>query len=147
MKCFEQVIKLKPNHYVAWNFKGRTLFYLGDTRGEILSYKKAIEIKIDYQEAWNNLGRALSNLGDWHEGIVSFDKAIKIKPDYSLAYYNKACCYAVQEKVYLAIENLEQAINLGAGKDYRAMAKTDTDFANIQFHPKFQDLINGNSMY
>ena len=109
--------------------------------------KKAIDIKVDYQEAWNNLGQALCNVGEWYEAIACFDQAIKIQPDYGLAYYNKARCYALQDKAYLAIENLELAINFDINEFYREMAKTDTDFSNISSNPKFQALIAGDIMY
>ncbi|MEO1211183.1 MAG: hypothetical protein AAFX78_16795 [Cyanobacteria bacterium J06638_20] len=66
--------------------------------------------------------------------------ALGIKPDYHIALYNKACCYGLQSQVELAIENLEQAIHLSP-KEYREMAKTDTDFAPIRDDPRFQGLV------
>ncbi|NET57961.1 MAG: tetratricopeptide repeat protein [Symploca sp. SIO2E6] len=72
--------------------------------------------------------------------IASFDKAIEIKPDKDEAWYNKACCYGLQNNIDLAIENLQQAIQLNPDEN-REMAKTDSDFDNIRSEPRFQALI------
>ena len=65
---------------------------------------------------------------------------MKIKPDKHEAYYNKACAYALQENIPLAIENLTQAINLNS--KYLEMAKTDTDFDKIRHTLSFPKLIS-----
>ncbi|MEH2446474.1 MAG: tetratricopeptide repeat protein [Nostoc sp.] len=44
--------------------------------------------------------------------IASYYQALKFKPDKHEAWYNKACSYALQGKIELALENLQQAINL-----------------------------------
>jgi superkiller protein 3 len=58
------------------------------------------------------------------------------------AWYNKACRYALQGNVDLAIANLQQAINLNPDK-YREMAKTDSDFDSLREDGGFQALIGG----
>ena len=80
------------------------------------------------------------NLGCHEEEIASYDQPLKFKPDNNQAWYNKACCYALQGNVNLAIENLRQAINLNPDK-YREMAKTDSDFDSIREDEQFQALI------
>ena len=59
-----------------------------------------------------------------------------------MAYFNKACAYALQENIplALAIENLKQAINLNS--ECLEMAKTDTDFDKIRRDRRFIDLLN-----
>ena len=74
------------------------------------------------------------------EAIASFDNALKFKPDYHKAYYNKACAYALQENITLALDNLKQAINLDS--QYLEMAKTDTDFDKIRNDSRFINLLN-----
>jgi len=75
------------------------------------------------------------------KAIASYDKAIEIKPDYASAYYNKACCYALQNQIDLALEFLPKAIELDA--KFLEMAKTDNDFDSIRDDPRFQALIQG----
>ncbi|HBK66582.1 MAG TPA: prenyltransferase, partial [Cyanobacteria bacterium UBA11166] len=66
--------------------------------------------------------------------------AIQIKPDDPNAFYNKACCYALQGNLELAIDNLQQAITISPD-EYREMAKTDSDFDKIREDSRFQDLV------
>ena len=80
-------------------------------------------------------------MGRLEQAIASFDKALEIKPDHANAFYNKACCYSLQNNIEQAIENLKQAIKLNP-KEYIEMAKTDTDFNSIRNHNSFQKLIN-----
>ncbi|NET71052.1 MAG: tetratricopeptide repeat protein [Sphaerospermopsis sp. SIO1G2] len=72
--------------------------------------------------------------------MASYDQALEFKPDDHQAWYNKACIYALQSKIELAIENLQTAINLHPD-EYREMAKTDSDFDGIREDERFQVLI------
>ncbi|MEH2164665.1 MAG: tetratricopeptide repeat protein [Nostoc sp.] len=58
----------------------------------------------------------LEQLGRLEEAVASYDKAVEIQPDNPLIFYNKACCYALQNNIDLAIENLQQAISLNPKK-------------------------------
>jgi tetratricopeptide (TPR) repeat protein len=80
------------------------------------------------------------NLDRLEEAIASYDEALKFKPDYPSAYFNKACAYALQENIPLAIENLTQAINLDS--KYLEMAETKHDFDKICNDRRFIDLLN-----
>ena len=82
------------------------------------------------------------NLGRYEEAIASYDRALKIKPDHVSAHYNKACCYALQDNINLAIENLQQAIALDS--TFRDMAKTDSDFDKNRSDVRFQRLLEEN---
>ena len=54
--------------------------------------------------------------------------------------YNKACCYSLQGKVELALENLSKAIQLHPS-ECRKRAQTNTDFEAIRDHPDFKALL------
>ncbi|MBV9387655.1 MAG: hypothetical protein JOZ78_14640 [Chroococcidiopsidaceae cyanobacterium CP_BM_ER_R8_30] len=58
----------------------------------------------------------------------------------STSWYNKVCCYASQINAELALENLQQAINLNPDK-YRQMAITASAFDKIRQDERFQALI------
>ncbi len=79
-------------------------------------------------------------MGRLEQATASYDKAIEIKPDNHSSWYNKACCYALQNNIEQAIENLQIAINLNP-EEYREMAKTDSDFDAIRNNDRFQALI------
>jgi tetratricopeptide (TPR) repeat protein len=61
---------------------------------------------------------------------------LEIKPDDPNTYYNKACCYGLQNNVELAIENLHRAISLD--EQYCEIVKTDQDFDQIREDEQFQ---------
>ncbi len=76
----------------------------------------------------------------YQDAIASFDKAIAIKPNKHEAYYNKACSYALQNNLDLAIENLNKAIQFVPNK-YKKLAKTDPDFNKVRSDKRFQELL------
>ncbi len=85
-----------------------------------------------------------SALGRLEEAIASYNQALEIKPNYVNCFYGKACCYSLQCNVDLAIENLQQAINLNPN-EYREAAKTDSVFDSIRGDNRFQALIQGDT--
>ncbi|MBC1197932.1 tetratricopeptide repeat protein, partial [Microcystis aeruginosa BLCCF158] len=87
-----------------------------------------------------NRGAALTCMGRYKDALESCDRAIKINPNYANAYYNKACCYGLQNNVELAIENLQRAISLDV--EYQDLAKTDKDFEQIRGDERFQSLLS-----
>jgi tetratricopeptide (TPR) repeat protein len=72
--------------------------------------------------------------------MANWDKVLEIDPNYANAYYNKACYFALQNQVELALENLQRAIELEPER-CREMAKTDTDFDGIRGDVRFQELL------
>ena len=81
-------------------------------------------------------------LGWYEEAIDCFDKALQINPNHANAYYNKACIYALENQVELALENLQRAIELEPER-FRELAKTDADFDGIRGDVRFQELLLG----
>ena len=124
-----------PTHlkddYLAWYNRGLVLEKLGRYEEAIASLYQAWQLKSDEHCAWEKLDDILRDLERYEEAIASFDEAVKIRSDDPDTFYNKACCYALQDNIEQAIENLQKAINLSPEK-YREMAKTDSDFDRIQ---------------
>lgn len=140
LSYFDNAIKLDPFYYQAWWNRGIALRQLGRLEEAITAFDNALKIKPDYPDAWDNRGYALFNLGRYEEAIASYDNALRFKRDDASAYFNKACAYALQENITLALENLKQAINLDS--KYLEMAKTDTDFDKIRNDRRFINLLN-----
>ena len=136
---YDKALSIKPDNDQAWNNRGIALGQLGRNEETIASYDKAIEINPDLLHAWDGRRIALMQLGRNEEAIASYDKALEFNPDYGGTFYNKACCYGLQNQLDLALENLEKAIKLDS--QYREMAKNDTDFDNIRHDSCFQNLL------
>ena len=62
IKQYEQAIRLKPDSWKAWNYRGVALLQLGRYEESIASFDKALEIKPDYQAAQTNRETALKEL-------------------------------------------------------------------------------------
>jgi tetratricopeptide (TPR) repeat protein len=137
---YDKVIQLNPEEANAWYYRGLILEKLQQPKEALASYDKVIQLNPEEADAWYNRGIALEKLQRYEEAIASFDKAIQIQSDFPYAWYNKACCYALQGNVPLAIETLQQAINLDPDK-FREQAKTDSSFDTIQENQLFKNLI------
>ena len=141
--AYDQVIQLQPEEAVAWYIRGWMLGELQRYEEAIASYDKAIELEPDFSEYWYFKGNTLHNLQRYEDAIASYDKAIQIRADYPDAWYNKACCYAVQGNVSLAIETLQHAIDLDPER-FKEYAKTDSCFKAIRENPLFKNLVEMN---
>jgi tetratricopeptide (TPR) repeat protein len=137
---WDRALEIKPDDPEAWTNRGNALGNLGRYEEAIASFDQALEFKPDYHVAWFIRGIALVNLGRYEQAIASYDRSIKINSNSANTYYNKACCYGLQNNVELAIENLQRAINLDV--KYQDMAKTDQDFEQIRGDERFQSLLS-----
>lgn len=111
--------------YTGWRNKGLTLSALERYEEAIECHNQALEwyeksVKEgkalrdidDLAPLWEDKGWALINFDRYDEAMICFDKAIECIPDDGWLFYNKVCCYALQNKIDQSLENLEQAINL-----------------------------------
>lgn len=62
IKLYEVAIRLKPDSWEAWNFRGIALLQLGRYEESIASFDKALEIQPDYQAAQTNRDTAFKEL-------------------------------------------------------------------------------------
>jgi tetratricopeptide (TPR) repeat protein len=136
IQSYDRVLAINPDYYEAWHNRSIALAKLGRTEEAIQSYDRALAIKRDDHDAWNDRGIALAELGRTEEAIQSYDRALAIKPEYYKPIYNKACCYAIQQQVDLALQNLQQALDLNLHECLK-MVKTDTDFDGIRQDSRF----------
>lgn len=139
--AYDQAIKHKPDYYEAWINRGIALDKLQRYTEALESYDRAIKIQPDHIDYWFYRGYTLCKMQDYEEAIACFDKAIQFNPKNTFAWYNKACCYAEQNKVDLANESLQQAINLEP-HTVKNLAKTDPSFDSIRDNPLFKQLID-----
>jgi tetratricopeptide (TPR) repeat protein len=138
---YDQAIKIKPDDYRAWDNRGDVFKDLKQYEAAIESYDRAIAINSEYRYPWSSRAVALMKLGRYEEAHQSFDRALNLKPDWAGALYDKACCYGLQAEVALALEHLQQAIELDPQS--RQMAQTDAAFDPIRADPRFQAVLHG----
>ena len=140
---FNESIEQQPDFSLTWANRSFALYCLDNYDETIYSCDKAIEFNLEEYKyvPWCNKAFALINLKQYEEAIISFDKVLEMKPDYTSGFYNKACCYALQNNIEQAIENLQIAITLNP-KECQEMAKNDSCFDAIRNYKRFQELIH-----
>jgi len=87
--CFQETLKLKPDHARAANDLGCSLSTLNRPNHELFAcFRRAVEIDPNFADAHNNLGCVLRSLGRLGEAEAVFRRAIELKPNYAGAYNN-----------------------------------------------------------
>ena len=137
---YEAELRSKPDRY-AWSGRGSALLKLGQYEAAVFSYDQALRMRPD-ETAWCNRGEALRNLGRYHDAIASYDYALDIDPDFDAAFYGKACVYALQGRVTLALTNLQAAIACSPD-EYRRLAAIDPNFDQLRGNQAFEALLKG----
>lgn len=71
---FTEAIKLKPDYYLAWVYRGMAYYELKEYNKAIENYDKAIEIKENDNSAYDARGHAYSAIGEHDKAIKDFAK-------------------------------------------------------------------------
>ena len=120
---YYEVIRIKPNHFLAHNNLGVALGQQGSFEKSISHFYKALQIKSDYAEAHNNLGLVLTRQGKVNEAIAHFYKALQIKPDYAKAHYNLGMAYSSKGLSDRAFKEIKRARALSSKDEWNLMLK------------------------
>ncbi|WP_353929739.1 tetratricopeptide repeat protein [Okeanomitos corallinicola TIOX110] len=140
LESYDKAIAIRPNKNEAWYNRGNALSALRRYQEAVKSYDEAIVINPEKFETWINRGIALTKLKRYTEGLASYNQAITLNSNAHQAYYNKACNYALQNNLLLAVEALDKAIKILPEK-YKELAKIDTDFDKIRDQKQFQEVL------
>ncbi|MEH2260926.1 tetratricopeptide repeat protein [Nostoc sp.] len=138
----DQVLKIKPEATDILSNKGLSLSLLGRYDEALANLNKAVKLKPEYPLWWANQGIILARAGRYQDSLASCEKALELKANDESGYYGKACYFALQNDVNLAIENLQQAININPSR-CRIEAKINPDFDSIRDDARFQGLLQG----
>jgi tetratricopeptide (TPR) repeat protein len=114
LECFDQAVKLNPNHSRAWFNRGMSLMGLGKSNEEASHcFEKAIEIDPLYAEAWNNNGAVLTMLNKENDALVCYERALELKKGYSMAWQNKGLLLLKRGNKKAAKECFKNAVEAG----------------------------------
>jgi tetratricopeptide (TPR) repeat protein len=111
---------------------------LRDLDQEILFLEGLVRRDENYIEVLQILGDDYTRRGRFAEGLKIDEHLCKLRPDDSLVHYNLACSYSLMEQLNLAIETLENALNLGY-RDFKWMAQ-DPDLENLREHAAYKKI-------
>jgi tetratricopeptide (TPR) repeat protein len=93
--------------------------------------------KITYKA---NRGIILARASLYSDALVECDRVIEQAPHHEIGYYAKACYFALQGEVDLAIDSLQKAIDIKA-RLCKTEAKHNPDFDGIRDNARFQELV------
>ena len=112
--AYDQAIRLKPDHAVAYNNRGNAKNDLQQYKAAIADYDEAIYLKADYAEAYYNRGYTKNDLQQYKAAIADYDEAIRLKPDLAEAYINRGNAKNNLQQYKAAIADYDEAIRLKA---------------------------------
>jgi len=87
-ECFEQALKINPNHQRAWVNRGNVLLKLqGKEKEAFYCFEQAIKIAPNDPDAWFVKGVALARLGFMNEALAAYEHATELDPRHARAWY------------------------------------------------------------
>ena len=139
MISFEKILKTQPNHVDALIKKGNIL-------GKIGRYPQAIECydMVLLQDKVNilalvNKGLAYHYIQEYEAAICCYDMVLGINPKSTTALYNKASSLVKLGRVGEGLRILSDVAKMDFS--FKAKAKFDIDFAEIQKNNEFKKII------
>ena len=114
---YDQILKLKPDSYAAWNNRGYALHKLGRYEEAIITYDQALRFKPDNDKAWYIRGFALDKLERYEEAISSYNQALKLNSDSYAAWLMRGFALDKLERYEEAISSYNQALKIKLDDD------------------------------
>jgi tetratricopeptide (TPR) repeat protein len=134
---YDQALKL-ANEAKSWYKRGKACSQCHRYQEAVDNYNQALRLndQEDRHGILSNRGYALSQLertaeaqADFGQVIESCDWALRDNPNDGKAWYEKARCYMLQNKIELAKQCLERAIQIKP--ECRRWAETDLEFERL----------------
>jgi Tfp pilus assembly protein PilF len=114
IKYFVKALTLDTRYYLAWNAIGLAQSLKGNLEESAKAYQKCLEVYPDFTEAHNNLGTIYQELNQLDKAEVEFQKTL-LDPSYptrELPFYNLARLYLVRNRLDLAYDQVEKALQV-----------------------------------
>jgi Tfp pilus assembly protein PilF len=114
VKYFVKALSLDTRYYLAWNALGLAHSMKGRLDEAAKAYQKCLEVNPQFTEVHNNLGTVYQEMKRLDLAEEQF-KLVLADPAYQnreLAYFNLARLYVLENKLELALDNVQKAIQL-----------------------------------
>jgi len=113
---FNTIIKVKPNHYEAYFYRGVSKFRLDDYRGALKDLDKSIQLNSYNSEVFLYRGIVKDLLFDYYSALEDFNKGIELDPKHVYMYFNRG------------ITRLRLKNYISAVKDFSSVIRFKPDF-------------------
>jgi tetratricopeptide (TPR) repeat protein len=121
---FRQAIDLEPNMAAALTNLGNLVYRQGELEEARKLYDRALEHDPAQPEARYNLANLLEDLGETELAIAELRKVCAAAPEFADAHYNLGIMLALVGGTSQAKQHLERYLELDAGSDWAAHART-----------------------
>ena len=81
--CFDQALRLMPNHVESHNNLGNVLQNLGKLDEALASYERALHLQPDYPIARCNVGLVLQEMGDFSGSEQAYREVLRDNPHHA----------------------------------------------------------------
>ena len=139
MLSFEKVLLKDPYHIDALIKKGNILGKIGRYGQAIECYDTVLQQDNANVLALVNKGLAYHYIQEYETAIICYDMVLKIDPKSTIALYNKASSLVRLERIGEGLQILGDVIKMDFS--FKAKAKFDIDFADIQKNNEFKKLV------
>jgi tetratricopeptide (TPR) repeat protein len=114
IKYFVKALALDTRYYLAWNAIGLAQSFKGNLEESAKAYQKCLEIYPDFTEAHNNLATIYQELNQPEKAEAELQKALLdlAYQTRELPYYNLARLYLAQNRLELALDHVQKAIQI-----------------------------------
>ncbi|MBT8542935.1 tetratricopeptide repeat protein [Polynucleobacter paneuropaeus] len=109
---YEQVLRIKPNHFDALQLLGAISIQLKDFPQAVKHLAKAVKLNSNHPDSHSNLSNALNELKRFDEGLSSANKAINLRPNFAEAYVNRGNALKELKLFDKALNSYDKAISL-----------------------------------
>ena len=151
---FDTSKDIDPNNPAIHEYKGYTLYYLGDLDGAEKEFNKALKSRPKKPELYVNLAVVMMKKDKWAEAEKYLEKALKLNPLSADVHLNLGVVYLKLGKLKEAYRELKTALKYGADKAtvyynlgllavlYRKKPKLATKKAIEYFHKYLASAVN-----
>ncbi|WP_309738143.1 MULTISPECIES: tetratricopeptide repeat protein [unclassified Chamaesiphon] len=136
----EKLIKLDPQHSDAYYYLGLSHQRLQNIVLADEALSKAIALSPHNSSFLHAKAELMYNLKNYPAAIETYQALVKIEPQNATGWYDLACCYALQDRLDLALHHLQKAIELEPEK-LKNSARNDADFALLHDNVLFKNLV------
>lgn len=109
---FTAILKIKSDDADAYYNRGNSYVHIGEYSKAVDDYTKLVQLRPDAASSYHNLGVAYQELGNHDNAIANISKAIKLSPENAKSYYVRGLSYALQNKIEMAMDDMEKAESL-----------------------------------
>ncbi len=118
-------IQRKPDDSVGYTKRGVRYLWLGEISKAKTDLEKAIMIDPNNAEAHDDLGVIYASQGNHKKATKHFLRTIYIDKYYQKAYHNLAMVHFITEKNHVALQRIEQAIQLNPNSRNSLILKSE----------------------